>query len=343
MKVFFPRKVVHYTLPIKTKIIHSKNYNPYHNLALEEYLLQQVEDNEIILYLWQNQNTIVIGKNQNPWKECRISQVEKDGVHVARRLSGGGAVYHDLGNLNFTFLMKEKNYNLEKQLQVILEAVKTLGIEASFTGKNDITVHGRKFSGNAFYFGNKRSYHHGTLLIHTDMKPLSTYLQVSKEKIKSKGVDSIQSRVINLIELNPDITIAKVIKTLEESFQKIYGGSALYLPCPAEKEFSDLIKKYSSWKWRFGQSPPFDIAFENRFDFGGVELLFSLKNSHIQQVTIYSDSIHINIFEKIKEVLTDVPFDISSIVKQLDTIPFANQTERKIVTDIQEWLFQMHI
>ena len=343
MKQPLPLKVVPYTLPIKTKLIQSHNYNPYHNLALEEYLLQQVQDDEVILYLWQNQNTIVIGKNQNPWKECRISQVEKDQVHLARRLSGGGAVYHDLGNLNFTFIMKENLYNLEKQLQTILEAVKTLGIEATFTGKNDITVEGKKFSGNAFYFGDKRAYHHGTLLINTDIRPLTQYLQVSKEKIRSKGIDSIQSRVINLIELNPDLTIPKVIHALENSFEKIYGGPAQKIQCPPEQDLEDLVQKYSSWEWRFGQTPTFDICFEKRFAFGSIELMFKLKDSIIQEVHIYSDAIHINILEKIKKALVGVKFNMKEITEHLDFIPIKNNAEEKIIIDIKQWLLEKEV
>ena len=131
--------------------IETDNTHPYKNLAVEEYLLLHCRENECILYLWQNQNTVVAGRNQNVWKECLVSRLEEDNGHIVRRLSGGGAVYHDLGNLNFTFLVRKENYDVSKQLDVILKAVQKLGIAAEKSGRNDILADGRKFSGNAFY------------------------------------------------------------------------------------------------------------------------------------------------------------------------------------------------
>ncbi|MTK11235.1 MAG: lipoate--protein ligase, partial [Clostridiaceae bacterium] len=204
------------TKDIKTKIVVSTSVDPYYNLSLEEYLLNNVEEDEVILYLWQNANTVVIGRNQNPWKECKCKELELNNGKIARRLSGGGAVYHDLGNLNFTFVASEALYNLEKQLKVILKAAQKEGINAQFSGRNDIEVNGKKFSGNAFYFTKTSAYHHGAILIDTDINKLGSYLQVSKEKIQSKGIDSVQARVVNLKNLNKDITIESFKMRLKE-------------------------------------------------------------------------------------------------------------------------------
>ncbi|MEG0693587.1 MAG: lipoate--protein ligase family protein, partial [Oscillospiraceae bacterium] len=168
-------------------VIQSTKTEPYQNLALEEYLLHHVDEGECILYLWQNRQTVVVGRNQNCWKECKVEELKKDGGYVVRRLSGGGAVFHDLGNLNFTFLVRQEDYNLDRQLQVILKAVQKLGIRAEKSGRNDITVNGQKFSGNAFYSTNGHCYHHGTLLLNVDMENLTQYLNVSTEKLQSKG------------------------------------------------------------------------------------------------------------------------------------------------------------
>ena len=184
----------------KLTYIESDQVNPYKNLAVEEYLLLHCEDKECILYLWQNQNTVVIGRNQNAWKECKVTKLEEENGHLARRLSGGGAVYHDLGNLNFTFLVNKDEYSLEKQLQVIINAMGRLGLKAEKSGRNDILIDGKKFSGNAFYEQEKHCYHHGTIMVDVNKEILSRYLTVSKDKLKSKGVDSVKSRVTNLVE-----------------------------------------------------------------------------------------------------------------------------------------------
>ena len=256
-----------------TKVIRTSVFDPWWNLAVEEYLLNHVRKGQCILYLWQNQNTVVIGRNQNAWRECRTELLESEGGKLARRLSGGGAVYHDEGNLNFTFLMRREDYNFERQLDVILSAVKSLGIHAEKSGRNDITADGRKFSGNAFYFTKSSAYHHGTILVSSDLGKLSRYLQVSKEKIAGKGVASVQSRVVNLTELNPSVTVDAAANSLVAAFSDIYG----YQPVISEgsedidnEAVQKLRGKYASWEWRYGQTPRFDITMETRFP--GAEL-----------------------------------------------------------------------
>ena len=165
-----------------------QTFDPYFNLAMEKWLCDHL-DGRRILYLWQNEHTVVIGKNQNPLKECRLAALKQDGGLLARRCSGGGAVYHDLGNLNFTFLVREADYSVPRQLEVILHALNALGIPAERSGRNDILADGRKCSGNAFYRSEGRCYHHGTLLVDVDRAAMSRYLTVDPAKLAAKGWD----------------------------------------------------------------------------------------------------------------------------------------------------------
>ena len=197
--------------------------DPHRNLALEEYLTDTVGEDTCILYLWQNKHTVVIGRNQNAWQECRTTELERDSGTLARRLSGGGAVYHDMGNLNFTFSLRTQDYDLRKQQSVIVEACRSLGIPAEISGRNDILTNGCKFSGNSFYSHAGCSFHNGTLLVNVDMANLGKYLTPSKTKLESKGVASVRSRVINLTELKPDLTIDGMAQAMVKAFETVYG------------------------------------------------------------------------------------------------------------------------
>ncbi|MEG1126893.1 MAG: lipoate--protein ligase, partial [Oscillospiraceae bacterium] len=180
-----------------TQIIEADGTNPYRNLAVEEFLTDNVPAETCILYLWQNAKTVVIGNNQNAWQECKTQALHEDGGHLARRLSGGGAVFHDDGNLNFTFILPRDDFDIARQSEVIMRAVSSFGVCVERSGRNDILANGQKFSGNAFFRRRNSAYHHGTLLINVDMQNLSHYLNVSAAKLESNGVKSVKSRVCN--------------------------------------------------------------------------------------------------------------------------------------------------
>lgn len=310
----------------------ARGTDPYENLALEEYLLFHVKAGECVLYLWQNRNTVVIGRNQNAWKECRVSLLEEENGYLARRLSGGGAVYHDLGNLNFTFLVRKEDYNLKKQLEVIARAARSFGIEAEVSGRNDVLAQGRKFSGNAFYESGDFAYHHGTILVDVDTDRMSRYLTVSKEKLKSHSVDSVRSRVGNLKEFCPQLTVETMETAMQVSFAEVYGQTPQIRELTAEdRAFVERLKeKYASWDFRFGRAISFTNEAEKRFSWGSVQIQWEVFKGSIRDIKIYSDSLDVSVGQA-AELLKDCPYERRAIEERLAQ---AGQLSKDIQNDL---------
>ncbi len=297
-------------------------FDPYRNLAVEQLLLESIQPGQCILYLWQNENTVVIGRNQNPWKECRVSLMEEEGGKLARRLSGGGAVFHDRGNLNFTFLMPQADYDLDRQLAVIQRAVEGLGIPTERSGRNDILAQGHKFSGNAFYKNGKQAYHHGTLLVDADMEKLGRYLTPSKAKLQAKGVDSVRSRVCNMREICPDITVERLADALEAAFMEVYGQETQKLD---EKMLDGtaldaLTAKNASWEWNFGQKMPFSVSYEGRFPWGGIELALQIENGIVRSAKVYTDAMDWELAPKLEQILPGCRFEREALKIRIHVI-----------------------
>lgn len=316
--------------------------NPYHNLALEEYLTFHTEPGECILFLWQNQNTVVIGKNQNSWKECKIKELERDGGHLARRLSGGGAVYHDLGNLNFTFCVRKEDYDVDRQLSVIIEAVRLLGLNAQKTGRNDIAVDGKKFSGNAFYDSKGFCYHHGTLLVQVDKEKLSRYLNVSREKLQSKGVDSVRSRVANLTDFEPGIQMEQVKEKLLEAFGEVYEGNTR--PMESErldwKEIRKSEQRFASWEWKYGRRIPFQYEISRRFSWGDVQLQFQVDGGVIQCVNAFSDGMHAEFVAGLPDLWKGVRYEESALLQALAKASVDSELAQQMKEDVRQLIVE---
>ncbi len=275
---------------------------PQHNLAIEKYLFDSVAEGELILYLWQNENTVVCGRNQNVYKECHITKLIDNGGRLVRRLSGGGAVYHDLGNLNFTFLARDGVYSLEKQLSVITEACVSLGVPAELTGRNDILAGGRKFSGNAFYSSRGTRYHHGTLMVKVDFSRLSDYLNVDRAKLQAKGVDSVRSRVANLTEFSDRVTIHSLKAALEDSLGKVYGLVPQRLTLDESRaEIAEYEKLFSSDDWIFGRKMSFNNEFGQRFTWGDFQLRAEVEGGTVTDAVIYSDALDAEMILRLAE------------------------------------------
>jgi len=305
----------------KLYLYQSECLDPYYNLAVEKHLLDQIAPGECILYLWQNQNTVVIGKNQNAWVECRTSLLESEGGHLARRLSGGGAVFHDLGNLNFTFLVRDEDYDIDRQLSVIQQAVRFAGVQTEKSGRNDVLADGRKFSGNAFYHQGGHAYHHGTLMVDVDKDKLQRYLSPSKAKLEAKGVASVRSRVVNLSELSPGLTCDKLRGLMVQAFETVYGlpSSPVLLADEDLKQIEENAKINASWEFLYGTRLPFTFECEGRFPWGGVQLQLEAKGGIITAAKVYSDAMDWQLAPTVEQALTGCRFSQDAMESALLT------------------------
>lgn len=300
----------------------SQSSNPYFNLALEEYLVRHHKPGKQVLYLWQNQNTVVIGRNQNPWKECNMEELSRLRGCLVRRLSGGGAVYHDLGNLNYTFISPYLEEQIKDNIGVILQALSYNKVFADFSGKNDILVDGFKISGNAYFVENNILCHHGTLLLDVDFERLSSVLTVSKQKLESKGIDSIKSRVKNLKEFRETICTESLMSDLIRAFTgttavpritKVFEESAKI----NIEEVRELKRRYESWEWCYGSSPEFNVEISEHFSWGEVTLYLNIKEGVIEDLSVATDALNLDVPKIITEHLLNTKFDYSAVIAQL--------------------------
>lgn len=290
------------------QILISDQYNPFLNRAVEQYLTEHQEEGVVTMYLWKNQRTVVIGYNQNPYAECNVQLLLDEGGYLMRRGTGGGAVYHDLGNINFSFIADKSEYDVQKQLSVIQEALSSYGLQTEISGRNDLICQGRKFSGNAFGKGVVNNLHHGTLLIKTDGAMMQRYLIVDKAKLLKNGVKSVASRVVNLSELVPELTSENIKQPLIEAFEKTYGKKALTLHFDSlakMPEVQQIKEKISSHEFLFGRWEQFKTTKKARFNWGGVEIALKVDeaNAVITDVQIASDCLDTEIISKAERLL----------------------------------------
>ena len=318
--------------------IESSAYNPYKNLALEDYLLRHCGETEIILYLWQNEKTVVIGRNQNAWQECRLQSLEAAGGCLARRLSGGGAVYHDLGNLNYSFITAKGNYDVQKQLTVIYAALDSLGLGVEFSGRNDILYNGRKISGTAFFEHNGFCCQHGTLLLNVDVEKLTAYLNVDLAKLESNGVASVQARVMNLQELQPDLEIGRLKSALRSAFEQVYAMPMQLICLPEdEPELAEREDFFSSWQWRFGRKIRFQLELSRRFSRGNFCLQLQIESGRIRNAMVYSDALYTGLLSGFGQKLYGVYYtndDICDALRQCSAL----KEELAMRDDLLCWL-----
>ena len=310
-------------------------HDPYRNIAIEEWLTTHGPEDAVTLFLWQNDRTVVIGRNQNAWRECDAWRLTADGGHLARRLSGGGAVYHHTGNLNFTFCAPRALYDVGRQVSVIAEAAKRFGIRAEKTGRNDIMADGRKFSGNAFYKTKTRAYHHGTILIDEDMGDMVKYLATAGSKLSAKSVASVPARVVNLASLASDVTVSSFAAAMRDAFSAVYG-----LPVETlteveldEKEIGERARFFDSFAWKYGARGDFTDEREGKFSWGFLRLYFSVEDGVIRKTGVDSDGLAAGIIAEIPRALIGVPYLAKEMQERVLAISCEDEEERAVLVD----------
>ena len=317
------------------RIFRCADTQPHRNLAREEALLLACgAQSGAALFLWQNAAAVIIGRHQNAWRECRCGLLAREGVVLARRTTGGGAVFHDLGNLNFSFILPRAEYDLDRQLGVVCAAVRSFGIACEFSGRNDLLAQGRKFSGNAFRFTREGALHHGTLLVCADAERMGRYLRPSPEKLAARGVASVPSRVVNLSELSAAVTVEALAQAMEDAFRAEYGPAvredAENAPWPG---YAALAARNASWAWNYGATPAFDVAFAHRFPWGGVELQLSRAEGRAADCTVYTDAMDTELAPRLRAALTGCRLEAAALA----------EAARLVQAEVADWLAALEI
>lgn len=316
----------------------SKSNDGWQNLAMDEWFLDHLQPDDLILYFYINRNAVIIGKNQNPWKECDLAAMERDGVQLVRRITGGGAVYHDMGNLNFSFIAGSERYDVQRQLNVILQAVRSFDIPGEFSGRNDLLADGKKFSGNAFCARGALRQHHGTLLLRSDLGRLNNYLQVDPRKLKAKGVSSVRSRVCNLSEFTEDVTLETMLAAIRRAYEGEYGSSEDFVFGPEQVAGAvPYYDKQQSWQWRLGRTPVFDLEVDTRFAWGGVQLLLTLREGRVDNVEAFSDALDADLSEELRSRLTGCCFGSRAMYEAL------RPSQKEQIRDVAQWLLEQNL
>ncbi|MFE6168502.1 MULTISPECIES: lipoate--protein ligase [Viridibacillus] len=301
--------------------------DPRINLAIEEYALKTMDvEKDSFLLFYINQPSIIIGRNQNTVEEINTDYVEDNGIIVVRRLSGGGAVYHDLGNLNFSFLTKDDGdsfQNFKKFTQPVVDALQKMGINSELSGRNDIMAEGRKISGNAQFSTKGRMFSHGTLLFDTEIDAVVSALKVKKEKIESKGIKSIRSRVANITEFMNEAMTVEEFRL--EILKSIFGGeeNIQYYEL-TDEDWANIYKlseeRYQQWDWNYGQSPKFNVQRSQRFPSGSIDVRLEVKKGIMEEVHIFGDFFGVGDMADVEQALVGKNYERNVIDEALNAI-----------------------
>lgn len=333
----------------KLKVFLSDSFNPHLNLATEEWIFHNLDPSQQVLFLWRNEETVVIGRNQNPWSECNLAQMKNDKVHLARRTTGGGAVFHDLQNTNFTFLSPKESYKRENNVQIIFNALKHFNIQGEASGRNDLLIPfadgPRKFSGSAYREKKDRAFHHGTLLLNTDLTRLGNYLTPNPKKLQAKGKESVRARVANLAEVAPEINHDKIVETMLASFEQFYGAKAEVESLTLESlhkvpELKSQYDSLSSWDWLYGNTLEFNHKMDDYLTLGFFDIHMQVEDATIKDIKVFTDCLYPSLVDDISNGLKGKPYR-GEAVKQVFAPLKNNYADITAgVSELEQWLIK---
>ena len=324
------------------KYIDWKETDPQINLAFEEYVFNQMDQDESYFLLWQNDNAVIVGKHQNTIEEINQEYIRENDIKVVRRLSGGGAVYHDLGNLNFTFIVNDRGreqIDFQTFTRPLVEALKTLGVNAEFNSRNDIAIDGKKFSGNSQYAKRGRILHHGTILFNSNLATIQSALKVKKDKIESKGIKSVKSRVTNITDyLDETYTMEDFKAAL---LKAMFANDNLEKITLSNEEIQAIerlkTEKYATWDWNYGKSPQYNLRKERKCDFGLITVLLQVEKGEIKDLHFYGDYFGNGDIQELETLFIGVkPSEaaLSKVLINTDLADYINGLDAKTLIDL---------
>jgi len=319
-------------------------YDPRVNLAIEEHLVRNLNVEGDILLFYINEPSIIIGRNQNTLEEINYPYVEEHHIHVIRRLSGGGAVYHDHGNLNFSFINangKEFLHNFKKFTAPVVKVLNSMGVPAEMTGRNDIVVEERKISGNAQYAIGSKLVSHGTLLFNSDLSTVSNALNVKIEKIESKGIKSVRSRVANISEyLQDQMDILEFRERVKDGILAEANNGEYHLTNEDWDQIQRISRdRYQQWDWNFGRSPKFNVQKTQRFPFGQIDARIEVQNGAIEQVKFFGDFLGLRDVADVEHRLVGTRYDRPHIQAALEGIELKDYLGGFTAEELATFLF----
>lgn len=322
------------------KYIVNTSNDPAYNVALEAYAFQKLTDIDEIFILWINEPAIIIGRHQNTIQEINKEFIDKNGIHVVRRLSGGGAVYHDLNNLNYTIISnntQEGAFDFQTFSKPVIDTLAKLGVKAEFTGRNDLEINGQKFAGNAQAYYKGRMMHHGCLLFDVDMSVLGQALKVSKDKIESKGIKSVRARVTNIVDhLSDKITVQEFGDAILAQMKEEYPEMDEYVLSDAELSEIQAMRdnQFATWDWTYGKAPEYTIERGVRYPAGKITTYANVENSTIKSVKIFGDFFGVKPVDDIEKMLEGVRYDYKDVLAALKTVDTSQYFSRMTPEEI---------